>query len=214
MKAQDLFIYGTPTLSRSWDMDASELIIDTFYRLKDLGLRKGRMHGLSTKHGIDRARNDILRVIREGLDSEGIEHGNVIRMLWYDVDVLPVNTDPDKLAEMIRTADENHWNLLGHYWQWDQDKHTASSTFNKTFVGEDGEHYYNLWSPQELAALKPYQELPDTVGGLGFYYGDMPLDWHFQFHGEDGEDTRFFIESKLPLRWFPVNLLHLKAMPI
>lgn len=217
MDAKDLFIIGIPTMSGMWDIDDSQLLVDTSLHLAKQGAKRGRLILWSNRHGVDRARTDILHKLAEFLDTHGIEHGPSVRMLWYDADI-NIKAEAEQLAEMIRTADDKGWNLLGHYWAWDETISTAYSTFRHVKRDQNNTPLFDQYSKEELQNIKPYQELPDTVGGLGFAYIDQPLDWRFSYFGERnpnyGEDIDLFLSTGMPLRWFPVNLFHRKEMLI
>jgi hypothetical protein len=60
------------------------------------------------------------------------------------------------------------------------------------------------------------QELPaGSAGGLGFYYGDVNLDYVFHHNaGEQGEDLNFVREQGMPLHFAKIGLGQEKNMVI
>ena len=74
----------------------------------------------------------------------------------------------------------------------------------------------NLLTWKEAMALKNWSEI-DT-GGLGFYYGPLPLNYHFHVtdsaKGLTGEDILFFRENHIKPHVLQVKLQHLKLIPI
>jgi hypothetical protein len=68
---------------------------------------------------------------------------------------------------------------------------------------------------EEYKTIKPYDQI--AMAGLGFYYGDLPLNYKFHADGKPylGEDLNFFFDNPdIKPRVAPVQLKHLKVMAI
>lgn len=125
-----------------------------------------------------------------------IKNGS-IRGLIVEDDIYFKN--PDKLAEAIKKADLNDWNFLAPYRQpnglW-------------TIMDKD----YKNYTDKTLAELKDWDEI--GAGGLGFYYGDIPLDYVFRERDEQlyGHDLVFYKDNRIKLRVVDLGLKHLKSV--
>ena len=122
------------------------------------------------------------------------------RGFWLDDDILLM--DLDALVAAMQIADRNKWNLVGGY---------RTKTGHVCVSHTDG----SMFTLEEFSKLKAYDTVP--LAGLGFYYGDLPLDYQFHADGKPfmGEDLNFFYDNKeLQPRIAPIPLKHLKIMPI
>lgn len=126
---------------------------------------------------------------------------DVVRGFMIDDDILLKATQQQQLALAIETADKFGWNFISPYRV--RDGYTACAK-------EDG----SLMTVAEVRALKPFDRVPN--GGLGFYYGDIPLSYEFHEGGVfGGEDLNFFYENpQLDVRCVDLCLKHLKVMDI
>lgn len=113
--------------------------------------------------------------------------------IWLD--------DAEALKAAMDTADEHGWNIVIPYM-------LADRSFSILSPVEDG--LVHKMTEAEVADLDEYQ--PIWAAGLGFYYGDIPLDYRFH-EGSPyvGEDVNFFVENpELQVRVAPLRAMHKK----
>lgn len=179
--ADDFFIIGIPSIDTRIDLYAMNTIGDVPY-----AMHKSKILASSDKIGIFETRNIIKNKIAEALDKIGVEHGDVIRMLWLDSDI-KIYTASDKVAAEFVEADKNHWNMIGEYHALWTNQQIVSTLCRPNDTGS-----YTTLVSDELKKYENYEPLPrGYVGGLGFYYGDFDLRYNFNMH-DFGEDVNFF----------------------
>lgn len=161
--------------------------------------------------GISASRTAAFNTAKNTLDKMGVKHGGKIRALLLDDDIiLPRNLDLRVIVDAFKKADENNWNLIANY----RVQHTAvENGMANVMMKRKKNDQYSFYSDEDLAKLKTFDELPDTVSGLGFYYGEINLD--YQFHYDDRpEDINFFRDNKISLRYLDLRLYHEKKIYI
>ena len=161
--------------------------------------------------GISASRTAAFNTAKNTLDKMGVKHGGKIRALLLDDDIiLPTNLDLRVIVDAFKKADENNWNLIANY----RVQHTATENgMVNVMMKRKKNDQYSFYSDSDLAKLKTFDELPDTVSGLGFYYGEINLD--YQFHYDDRpEDINFFRDNKIQLRYLDLRLYHEKKIYI
>jgi hypothetical protein len=161
--------------------------------------------------GISASRTAAFNTAKNTLDKMGVKHGGKIRALLLDDDIiLPTNLDLRVIVDAFKKADENNWNLIANY----RVQHTATENgMVNVMMKRKKDDQYSFYSDSDLAKLKTFDELPDTVSGLGFYYGEINLD--YQFHYDDRpEDINFFRDNKIQLRYLDLRLYHEKKIYI
>lgn len=123
---------------------------------------------------------------------------DVVRGFMIDDDVLLKSDMQSNLQLAMETADKFNWNFMAPY--------RIRDGFT-SIAKKDGE----LMSVDEVRRLKPFDRVAN--GGLGFYYGDLPLSYKFHEEGVfGGEDLNFFYENpQLDVRIVDLNLKHLKV---
>lgn len=118
-------------------------------------------------------------------------------------------TDQKALQKVIQIADQKKYNVVAPY-------RTKSGRFSiiKKCEPKASGTITEMITQQELAAIKPYDEI--EMAGLGFYYGDIPLDYEFhEGNPYTGEDLNFFHDNSwIHPRLAPLYLEHLKVMPL
>jgi hypothetical protein len=122
------------------------------------------------------------------------------RGFMIDDDILL--TDEDALYDAVKIADRNRWNIVAPY----RTKHGRVCICN-----EQG----HMLTVEEFAKLGPYAPVP--MAGLGFYYGDLPLEYEFHSDGKPftGEDLNFWYDNPgLKPRVAPIPTKHLKVIGI
>ena len=188
-KAEEFFIFAIPSPNSNADFYTLGVLHDV-----NLYMGKGKAAISTDKFGVLAARTHILELLKDRMDKLGIEYGEYVRMLWVDSDIR-INTPANELAERFKKADELGLNLIADYitpWQNGGFAHTISKPNDK---GK-----YTTLTDEELNSFSDMQELPKGyVGGLGFYYGLVPID--YKFHNEEfGEDITFYRDmyARLP----------------
>lgn len=120
-----------------------------------------------------------------------------IRGLIVEDDIYFCN--PDKCAEAILKADEMNWNFLAPYKQ----------PGGEWVVADDNGCYNN----ERFSNLKDWDVVP--MGGLGFYYGDINLDYKFTENSKyQGHDLNFYYDNKIELRIVDLGLKHIKTVMV
>jgi hypothetical protein len=144
--------------------------------------------------GYARVRTNSFKEARKYVDRD------VVRGVLLDDDILV--SDPNALYDAMHIADKNGWNIVAPY-------RTKGNQI--CLCKENGD----MMSIEEFSKLKPYDHIP--LAGLGFYYGDIPLNYEFHADGKpfQGEDLNFFYDNPgLKPRMAPIPLKHLKVIPI
>jgi len=142
--------------------------------------------------GYARVRTNSFQEARKNVDKD------LVRGFLIDDDILL--TDENALYEAVRLADRNHWNIVAPY----RTKHGRVCLCDAT--GE-------MMTVQQFAQMAPYAPIP--LAGLGFYYGDIPLNYEFHADGKpfQGEDLNFFYDNpQLQPRVAPIPNKHLKVV--
>jgi hypothetical protein len=122
-----------------------------------------------------------------------------VRGFMIDDDILLM--DMDAVVAAMQIADRNNWNIVAGY---------RTKTGHICVCHADA----RMFTAEEFSKLKPYDTVP--LAGLGFYYGDLPLDYEFHADGKPfmGEDLNFFYDTKIEPRVAPIPLKHLKVIGI
>ena|SRR5690348_9698805 len=146
-------------------------------------------------HGYAFVRAGVYRDLRKVYKME------IVRGIMIDDDILLKSSEQNNLRIAIETADKFNWNFVAPY--------RVRDGFT-SIAKENGE----LLTPDEVRAMKPFDKVAN--GGLGFYYGDLPLTYRFHEDGIfGGEDLNFFHENpQLDPRIVDLNLKHLKVCDI
>jgi hypothetical protein len=206
-KSSDFFILLIPTGSGNGD-------INTMFRLSILHdlLGKWFFPSTATNRGIPAARTNVVEKLKKTLDERGIKHNGTIRGMFFDDDIIiDPEYDMGKLADAIKKADENGWNLVANYHVEYTKEIPTTPVMMHTQEGTD---LFKFYTQAEVDALKDFDELHNTTSGLGFYYGDIPLDYKFWYADQKAEDGNFFKENKIKLRYINVPLFHKKMQYI
>jgi hypothetical protein len=204
----DLFIIATPTNSGKAD-------IDTIRKLDQLPflLQKGFMPVTCKKKGVARARTMCLVALKDHMKANNIAHDGHAKIFWLDDDcVLDESFDIRRLAEWIRIADRNGWNLVANYKEpWHN--YDVNVILHRDTKDSSGSRTYRVYEDGELNGLKELEEMPDAVAGMGFCYIDTPLDYIFREEG-NSEDICFEEDNKVVFHWMPVKIFHEKKVYI
>ena len=132
---------------------------------------------------------------------------NKARGFMIDSDIVYISGN---ILEYIKRADKEGVSFVAPYRVFfnEQIKY-ALSLDGDSIIGEE-----------EFKKLKDWQEI--KAAGLGFYYGDLPLDYTFKLSGEvkkgahiTGEDFNFFLENNIKPRLAKnIVLRHLKQIEL
>ncbi len=110
------------------------------------------------------------------------------RGLFLDSDIFIDKAD--QVADAIRVADENHWNIVAPYRQADSLK--SMSVFKKPDALDGAD--YHIYD-KDLAEMEDYAEVDSA--GLGFYYGDIYTKYSFYSNAWGTEDVHFFHDNHI-----------------
>jgi hypothetical protein len=124
--------------------------------------------------------------------------------------------DTEQLVKVMRQADQEHWNVVAPYLTTIGEGEDRLTSIAK-FISNNGAGMSSrLLSIKELREVQVWDRV--DAAGLGFYYGDIPLDYSFHADGKpfDGEDLNFFwdLREKLQIRLAPIHLKHLKTVEL
>lgn len=202
--ANSFFINVIPTRDRERDMVTQKQLDRMPY-----ALQKGDMGVISHKDGIVAARTDICRQLRTIFDGSLIEHDGTARVLWTDADLVIDDATPyTEIAEAIAYADDHDIDIVANYrvpaednMYWNTLRHYMPDTNPVLTKG---------YTEDEINALKPFQELPLTVAGMGWMYVRTPLDYIFHADGTS-EDVWFCRDNDVKLHYWPLKLYHKKV---
>lgn len=176
--------------TRDFQGAVAETIVTIWNVLWQLNMEP--MYVQMQSHGYAFVRANLFRELREGLKV------NKIRGFMIDDDILLKSNMQKHLSAAIQTADAYQWNFVSPY-----------RTRDGYVTILDDQH--QMMTPAQVGMLRPWDRI--TNAGLGFYYGDLPLDYKFHEGGVfGGEDLNFFWENpQLEPRIFDLGLKHLKV---
>jgi len=124
-----------------------------------------------------------------------------MRGFMIDSDII-LQEKPETIVEYMKKADNEKVSFIAPY-KVLPNFHYAVSLDGSTLI-------------DDLSKLKEWQKV--KAGGLGFYYGILPLDYVFHADpepGGKGEDFNFYIDNKITPRIAKnIKLIHLKLIPI
>lgn len=167
--------------------------------------------------GYSDARNHQLAELKSVLDDNHIEYDpKAVRMLWFDSDEV-ITSSAQEVAEWLAEADKRNINLVGNYHMLlDPYRLSISNTLfkitenpqdlSKPLIGKS-------YTDEELGQFKAYDPMPETVGGFGFLYLKMPIDYRFKSI-VNSEDFMCMRELDLKVNYCPVRILHEKTVYI
>jgi hypothetical protein len=213
-KAEDFFIVLLPSRTRQFFINTALILAEVHHDLDKLLL----MIPSGAPGGFAAVRQGCVDKLKETLDEKGIAHGPVVRALWLDDDIL-IDEPISRVSAAIKKADEIHANIVANYRiPW----HNDTIVNSIGLPGPDGVPHFA--TSEELAALKNWQQLPPrSHAGLGFYYGDVPLDYkyHYDYASKEdqlkakswfdlpkAEDVNFYYDNKITLTYVDLTLKH------
>ncbi len=186
-------------------------------------MKKNLLFLTDEKFGVLNSRTSLYQVLKENLKIITGQDVNECRALMLDSDMM-IKSSAEELAAWFTEADKNKWNLIGNYRtiiNRDLEKGITVTNMilrpNKNLYEEEygrKYYYYENYTDKEIAELKFGDSLGDSVAGLGFYYGDCPLDYKFYFDLY-GEDFNFFRDMQVKgkeFRFIPVKNRHTKSV--
>ena len=147
--------------------------------------------------GYATVRTASFRLVRECFKGKDLVRGVLLDDdIWLD--------NGPEVLEIIKKADENHWNVVIPYM-------LADKSMSILEPPNEVHDQVKRLSVEEVANLDEYQEI--WAAGLGFYYGDIPLT--YEFHEGNpymGEDLNFFNDNpQLHVRVAPARAMHAKT---
>lgn len=176
--------------TRDFQGAVAETIVTIWNVLWQLGVEP--MYVQMQSHGYAFVRANLFRELRQNL---GRDH---IRGFMIDDDILLKAGAQAQLSEAIVTAEKYKWNFVAPY---------RTRDGYVTILDEN----HQMMLPEQVSRMQPWDRV--TNAGLGFYYGDLPLDYQFHEGGVfGGEDLNFFWDNpQLQPRIFDLGLKHLKV---
>lgn len=127
----------------------------------------------------------------------------VLRGFFIDSDSM-ISPEPkivDKLINAMKRADREHFSFVVPY----RVVKNEDVSYTAVFSNEG-----KLMSVEDVKQLFDFDKILSS--GLGFYYGDLPLDYKFRFGDDRGEDWWFFKENNIDLRILKMPCYHVKTM--
>ena len=187
----------TPTRSFQGAMARS---ISTLYNMF-YALGKAPVYLQSTGAGFAAARTASFELTQEVFRGKAVMRGLMLDDdMWVD--------DAQGLSEIITMADNNGWNIVVPYMLGDNIHMSILE------APREGESIPYKLTVDEVADLDEYSKI--WAAGLGFYYGDLPLEYKFR-EGKPwiGEDLNFFCDNpQLETRVAPARVKHAKTLLI
>lgn len=191
----------TPTRDNTMD---DQLTLNLISVAQKLGKEYVRV--TATASTIHAARTEGFTMLKlSAYNSLGYKDLESARGFMVDSDIRWDGTENDKIAEEARKADEKKYNFVVPY----RIKGDVSILI-KT-VNTEPQSYHRVSTQQYVSEWENYQEC--DVAGLGFYYGDLPLNYKFNFDHGYGEDMNFFLDNKVrPKVVNAITIGHIKKM--
>lgn len=160
-------------------------------------LKRNPLYVQVSCHGYAFVRNELLKAVKELLPEQKIVRGFMI-----DDDIL-IGSEVDELLTAVQIADQNEWNIVAPY-------RFPEGHWSLCHPPELGKQH--MFTDEEFQQGQPWGQV--WGAGLGFYYGDIPLD--YEFHSDknpfDGEDLNFFHDLAIRPRVAPLELWHAKTV--
>ena len=168
-------------------------------------LQKEYVRVTATASTIHAARTESFRLLHKSIVNQlGYSDVDTVRGIMTDSDIRWDATENSKIVEEMKKADKENYNFVVPYRIRDD-----VSILAKT-VNTNPQAYHRIPLTQYLTEWENYQEC--DVGGLGFYYGDLPLKYEFHFTLY-GEDMNFFLDNKIkPKVVNSISISHIKKM--
>lgn len=173
----------------------NKMDISTIINLYDIcyGLNKKPMFIQSSISGLVFARQEMFRLLKN------ITKKDRIRGLMIDSDIIIPSKITKAIVEKIYESDKEQYNFVIPY---------LTSVGLSIYVKKE-----DKIEIMDIDSFKVAEKC--YTSGLGFYYGDLPLDYKFNYCNGKGEDINFFIENRIePNIMHGAEILHNKTMKI
>ena len=164
-----------PTLDGSADVSTIH-VLDTVIR----GLNREPVYITSMGNkGISNTRTWLFKSVKRLFEANGFK-SNVARGFIIDSDICLLGPDSQKIFNYVLDADTEKRNFVIPY----------NFPSGQISVFKENEN-------KNLEMLDRGDKLPEFTkcAGLGFYYGDIPLDYVFHNDVYAGEDVYFFLDN-------------------
>jgi hypothetical protein len=200
--AEDFFIVLISSRAHKFFINTAFILAEVHHDLDKL-----LMVATSDAPTFEGGRNGAVEMLKRSLDDNAIKHGDVVRGLWIDDDVL-IDEPIKRVSDAIREADVRHANIVANYRiPWRDD-----SIVNSIGISNEKGDLGHFATKEELDRLKNFDPLPmGSHNGLGFYYGDIPLNYRFHYDVM-AEDVNFFRDNKIQLSYVDLKLRHNKNL--
>lgn len=171
--SKEQFYIGIPTKNLSANVPT---IVKVIFASFIMG--KSPSMTVSDSSTVCMARSSICNEIKLKSSNSDLE-----RVLWLDSDIF-IDNSPEELATIFLEADKHRRNIVGFYNL--ADKRGSMTAFDDTNI--------------DFAKFRELEQFTSVkFAGLGFYYGDTPLNYRFHESYNAGEDFNFFIDNKIEI---------------
>ena len=184
-----------------------KMFADTVHILECVARRMGKESMVICSDGLTfwDARNNVIQKFKKACRIYGIQITTPIRALWIDNDIL-IDESIDDLYNILGSSDAGGLNIIANYKTTWTDGNVANTIM---FPLNDGT--YRTATDAELKDLCKQYPPPKIVGGLGFYYGDVPTGYKYGIREPyQTEDIPFFLDAVRNIQYVPIKLLHNK----
>lgn len=158
-------------------------------------LGKNHMWVQSNSTHIDTARTDVFKAMKKALKQLGHEE-KIVRGFIVDSDIVVHPKYAETIILNMKLADEMNYNFVIPY-RVNEDTDIIKKDGRKMTIDE----YHKIDNLSKVFAA-----------GLGFYYGDIILDYEF-YQGNFSEDINYMVDNKLDVRVCKdIHLFHKKPV--
>ncbi len=134
-----------------------------------------------------------------------------VRAIWFEEDIFiePNERNQNLLKQGFSKADENNWNLVSNYHLF-MGTQNGQMKFTNSYFHKSPLMSY---SDNDVRTLQPFDIV--EMAGLGFYYGEVSLNYSFHESGgvnDVGADFWFHADHNHTLRHLPLSIQHWKPV--
>lgn len=189
--AKPALVKGTPLIVMSREMcpaKSKETLLTVLLAFQELKRPFIPFFGYGIGHAV--YLNDMVKMVFNELQLAKF------RVLYIEDDIWIPPQQAHVMAECIRTADEQGYNIVANYRLMDG---------RNVIHHADGASY----SDMEIEKLKPFDHV--DLAGMGFYYGVFNAEYRFNEGSKSSVDWTFFEEQQVALNFAPLLCYHVKV---